>query len=593
MKRTLTLLMACLLMTAIATNVAAEDADADGYTVDDGDCDDTDSTVYPGAPELEDGIDNDCDMIIDEGTNAYDDDGDGVTENEGDCDDNDSSIYPGAPELEDGIDNDCDTLIDEGTNAYDDDGDGVTENEGDCDDTDSTIYPGAPETSGDGVDSDCDGSDNISEDEECDLACHEEAFNLMDSNDDGEVSLEELMSIMCLEENCTAEESDMVDMVLGMADTDSSGTLNWDEYWASVDTDEGDPGVELMMDMADADGDGFLSLQEIIDMMNAGSEAAGEPPMSEQMETYFGSLFGDADYDGDALLDLDEFTAFYAALDSEDEDLDPETMMAMMDADGNGELSLEEWLGFMAAVGEEPPDDEDVAYIGSMFDIVDTDDSGGLDIDELIILLAAMDDGDDEEGEEGIDCPFENGTYCGYIGPYCDEEGIGYDPTRCGTETAHWCLEDGYGDTGCVQVAPACQAGLFPAEVCAAYAAYDHIAEHDSDGDRVIDDEDAFPDDANESVDTDGDGMGDNADAFPEDASETSDSDGDGMGDNADAFPEDASETSDSDGDGVGDNAQAEAEASEAAEGVPGFTLGITVTAMLGALLIAGRRRRI
>jgi Ca2+-binding EF-hand superfamily protein len=323
--------------------------------------------------------------------------------------------------------------------------------------------------------------------------------------------------------------------------------------------------------MADADGDGFLSLQEIIDMMNAGSEAAGEPPMSEQMETYFGSLFGDADYDGDALLDLDEFTAFYAALDNEDEDLDPETMMVMMDADGNGELSLEEWLGFMAAVGEEPPDDEDVAYIGSMFDIVDTDDSGGLDIDELIILLAAMDDGDDEEGEDGIDCPFENGTYCGYIGPYCDEEGIGYDPTRCGTETAHWCLEDGYGDTGCVQVAPACQAGLFPAEVCAAYAAYDHIAEHDSDGDRVIDDEDAFPDDANESVDTDGDGMGDNADAFPEDASETSDSDGDG----------------------VGDNAQAEAEALEAAEGVPGFTLGITVTAMLGALLIAGRRRRI
>jgi PGF-CTERM protein len=65
------------------------------------------------------------------------------------------------------------------------------------------------------------------------------------------------------------------------------------------------------------------------------------------------------------------------------------------------------------------------------------------------------------------------------------------------------------------------------------------------------------------------------------------------MGDNADAFPEDASETSDSDGDGVGDNAQAEAEALEAAEGVPGFTLGITVTAMLGALLIAGRRRRI
>jgi hypothetical protein len=39
------------------------------------------------------------------------------------------------------------------------------------------------------------------------------------------------------------------------------------------------------------------------------------------------------------------------------------------------------------------------------------------------------------------------------------------------------------------------------------------------------------------------------------------DSDADGVGDNEDAFPEDASETMDSDGDGVGDVAQAAAEA--------------------------------
>ncbi|MBR9692228.1 hypothetical protein GOV06_05590 [Candidatus Woesearchaeota archaeon] len=215
------------------------DNDLDSYSIEGGicgavDCNDTNSSIYPGAPEVCNGVDDDCNGTIDDGlpiacnvnadcgadgcilgtyytftcnnngtcfsycsnvTVITDIDLDGYdTECDNDCNDTNASIYPGAPEVCNGVDDDCDNLTDEGfaiicntsldcgtvgciagtyysftcnnngtclascsnvTSITDNDLDGYdTECDGDCDDANNTIYPGAAEVCN-GVDDDC------------------------------------------------------------------------------------------------------------------------------------------------------------------------------------------------------------------------------------------------------------------------------------------------------------------------------------------------------------------------------------------------------------------------------------------------------
>ena len=289
-----------------------EDEDGDGFGVDDGDCDDQDGTIGPGAEDVVgDGIDQNCD-----GLDGVDDDRDGVASVEsggGDCDDGDSSTYPGADETCDGTDDDCDGVVDEDDaidaviwyRDSDSDGsgdsasfeidcdapEGFVRNGTDCDDND----PSRESLDGDGdgfstCEGDCDDSDA--------------ALVPVDSDGDGYSS-------------CEGDCADS-DPELNPADEDGDGFSSCDG-----DCDDADAGLNL----SDRDGDGYSTCDEDCDDSNDSINSDATDGLFEDrncdaridvsVDAFSQKIVGDAEYqsagysaqaagdvDGDGLVDF-------------------------------------------------------------------------------------------------------------------------------------------------------------------------------------------------------------------------------------------------------------------------------------------------
>ncbi len=210
-----------------------EDRDSDGYgnlmvplclcaptgdfTTDvPGDCNDLNQQIVPNMPELCNGIDDNCDAIVDEegslGCTVYYRDGDGdgwgltgdsrclchpegeyQANAKGDCDDSSNQIFPGAAELCNDIDDNCNDNVDEsgasGCQPYlldfDQDGYGVTGlticlcnpvgdwtavQGDDCDDEQVEVHPEADEFC-DNIDNNCNGGIDEGCDKDGDAYC--------------------------------------------------------------------------------------------------------------------------------------------------------------------------------------------------------------------------------------------------------------------------------------------------------------------------------------------------------------------------------------------------------------------------------------
>lgn len=244
-----------------------QDNDGDGFLAGP-DCDDTDPLINPEAEEIcSNSIDENCRIDVegcDSGDRPCDNDGDGAPEITtprcgSDCNDAEDMIFPDADESCDGIDNNCNGVIDEGCFPEDIDQDGVPA-EFDCNDCDAGIGPEFAERCGNAVDEDCDEADLVcsANDEDGD---GQEAEPIGSDCDDGDELVYAGAPDRCgdgIPQNCAIEQT-----------CDQVVDVDGDNFGAEVDCEDDNaeihPWAEEICDDAGRDEDCDGSINEVLD----------------------------------------------------------------------------------------------------------------------------------------------------------------------------------------------------------------------------------------------------------------------------------------------------------------------------------------
>ena len=354
------------------TGLSEIDEDGDGFSEEQGDCDDGDSGISPDQEdEVGDGVDQNCD-----GIDGVDEDGDGQASVESgglDCNDSDSEAFSGADEVCNGADDDCDGETDEpdaidaviwyADQDADGSGDsslfeigcspplGYVRNGTDCDDTDPTLE--SLDRDSDGYSTcqlDCDDADATRTPEDadgdgfssCEDDCDDSDPGLTPLDDDGD-------GYSTCEGDC-----DDSDAALEPADADADGYSSCDGDCDDSDSDVSPDGIDGIYDDRTCDGRIDVSVDAFSQKILGAAESQGA-----------GNAVRPAgDVDGDGLMDF--------------------LIGARADADG-GTLAGAVYLLFGATLGNSSVTslaDADYKFVGeNADDAAGTQVAGGGDID--------------------------------------------------------------------------------------------------------------------------------------------------------------------------------------------------------------------
>ena len=458
----------------------AVDADEDGFfaPVDpddiqsDEDCNDDDAAINPGAADVCNGVDDDCDGTVDEGLDA---DGDGffgaseLCVNGADCDDNDASVNPGATEECDAIDHDCDGDPSNGLEAadfwLDDDGDGYgagdvvpfcgedapeghADNDLDCDDADEAVNPDGIEACN-GVDDNCD--DAIDEgydvDEDGVSTCGPdgEPGTVDDDCDDADPLVNPDATEACngFDDDCDGsagadEVDDDADGSLACEDCDDDDVNNFPGNTEVCDGADNDCDGSAGADEGDVDGDGSLTCEDCDDDDDA--NFPGNPEICDGLDndcdvaTFFAGEDTDVDADGAATcLDCDDaddarFPGNPEICDELDNDCDGALPADELDGDTDGTIACEDC------------DDADGARFPGNLEICD-----GLDNDCDLDLPLDEVDGDADGFLACAECDDDNDATYPSAAEICD----GDDNDCDGSVPVEESDGDGDGSPGC------------------------------------------------------------------------------------------------------------------------------------------------